>query len=343
MKPTAIVLTHGLLDSIYAKTCHGLLRGTERYEIVAVIDHKFVGTMTGEIVSGSIDVPIHASVSSFLESGDAPDWCIVGVAFEGGRMPHQFKDELLVATRAGTSVLNGLHTLLRDDPGFMAVAAANGAEVVDIRAPKGIDDLHFWSGKIKEVKAPRIPVLGTDCAVGKRTTSKRLNQALRDQGIISEMIYTGQTGWLEGHNYGLILDSTLNDFVSGELEHAVYQCDTESSPDVILIEGQSSLRNPSGPCGSELIISLQARHVILQHDPLRAFFDDDPALGFEIPSVQSEIDLIRTLGAEVIAVSIRADRAGNGLSELRQALDVPVIVADDAGIDQLVEIVAEVI
>ena len=58
------------------------------------------------------------------------------------------------------------------------------------------------------------------------------------------MIYTGQTGWLQGGKYGFIFDSTLNDFVSGELEHAILTCYEETNPDVILIEGQSALRNP---------------------------------------------------------------------------------------------------
>ena len=33
-KSTAIVLTNGLLDTPNAKTCHGLLRGTDRFEIL---------------------------------------------------------------------------------------------------------------------------------------------------------------------------------------------------------------------------------------------------------------------------------------------------------------------
>ena len=37
------------------------------------------------------------------------------------------------------------------------------------------------------------------------------------------MIYTGQTGWLQGGRFGFILDATPNDFVSGELEHAIVE------------------------------------------------------------------------------------------------------------------------
>ena len=42
------------------------------------------------------------------------------------------------------------------------------------------------------------------------------------------MIYTGQTGKLQGGHYGFILDSTLNDFVSGELESAVMLCEEKT-------------------------------------------------------------------------------------------------------------------
>ena len=341
MKETAIILTNGLLDQMYAKTCHGLLRGTERYSVLAVIDNRFAGKTTADVLTTVDDVPIFAAVTECLDAGIAPKWCIVGVAFEGGRMPEDFRQELLVAVRHGISVVNGLHTLLCDDKSFMQEAAAYGVEVLDIRKPKGIDDLHFWTGKIKDVRAPRIAVLGMDCAVGKRTTCKMLTHHLRSQGREVEMIYTGQTGWLEGHRYGCIFDSTLNDFVSGELEHAVYQCDKEVNPDIMLIEGQSSLRNPSGPCGSEMIVSLQSRHVILQHDPDRLYFDDDASVGISLPSVQSEIDLIAALGAEVIAVTVRPGSHADQLETLQRQLEVPVIEALPAGISQLADIVMQ--
>ena len=94
-----------------------------------------------------------------------------------------------------------------------------------------------------------------DCAMGKRTAARMLTQACKKHDINAQMIYTGQTGWLQGGQYGFVFDSTLNDFISGELEHAIITCNKETSPDLILLEGQSALRNPSGPCGSELLVS----------------------------------------------------------------------------------------
>jgi uncharacterized NAD-dependent epimerase/dehydratase family protein len=40
MKSKAIVITGGILESNSAKTAHGLIRGTDRSELVAIIDEK---------------------------------------------------------------------------------------------------------------------------------------------------------------------------------------------------------------------------------------------------------------------------------------------------------------
>ena len=52
IKPTAIVLTDGMLQTLDAKTAHGLIRGTERYDIAAVIDSVHTGKDAGEVMDG---------------------------------------------------------------------------------------------------------------------------------------------------------------------------------------------------------------------------------------------------------------------------------------------------
>ena len=130
--------------------------------------------------------------------------------------------------------------------------------------------------------------------------------ACKGAGLNAQMIYTGQTGWLQGGKYGFIFDSTLNDFVSGELENAVLTCNNETKPDVILLEGQSGLRNPTGPCGSELLISGNAKSVILVHSPKRVYYDHMPQWG-KIHSIESEIELIKLLGSNVIAIALNTE------------------------------------
>lgn len=306
MRETAAILSEGLFTTSSAKTAHGLVRGPSRFEIVALIDAAGAGHDAGELLDGvARGIPTVASLSALLESElRKPQWCVVGVATSGGVLPDALRATLLMALESGIGVVNGLHEFLGDDPRFVAAAQRGNARIVDIRRPKKRSELHFWSGAIARVRAPRIAMLGTDCALGKRTTSQVLAAACRARSLAAELVHTGQTGWLQGCAHGFVLDSTPNDFVSGELEHAIVCCDSELAPDVILLEGQSALRNPSGPCGAELLLSGGARGVILQHAPARRYFDDQEHLENEIPSLASELELIGMYGARVLAITL---------------------------------------
>lgn len=320
MRETAAVLTQGLFTTINAKTAHGLVRGPSRWTILALLDHASAGRDAGEVLDGTPrGIPILADLATLLASGLRPDWLVVGVATPGGVLPPELRPTLLAALERGIGVASGMHEFLGDDPELAAAAARTGARIVDIRKPKPRRELHFWSGAIASVKAPRIAVLGTDCALGKRTTSQAVVAACRARGLVAEMIYTGQTGWLQGGRFGFVLDSTPNDFVSGELEHAIVACERELAPDLLLLEGQSALRNPSGPCGAELLLSGGARGVILQHAPAREFFDDQEHLGNRIPSLASELQLIAMYGAEVLAIALNHEHLDAAARERARA------------------------
>ena len=221
-------------------------------------------------------------------------------------------------------MVSGLHELLSDDAEFKALASKSKTTIYDIRKPKTIDELSFWSGKILDLKIPKIAVLGTDCATGKRTVCQFLVQDLSESDIKTEVIYTGQTGFLQGFKHGFIHDSTLNDFVSGELEKAILECADECSPEIILIEGQSSLRNPSGPCGSELLLSGDVDGVILVHPFDREYFDNFEDVGCVLPSLEDEINLIKTYGKNVMGVCINSKQEIDAL-KLQNELKIPVV------------------
>lgn len=342
-KSTAIILTNGMLDTMNAKTCHGLLRGTDRFDVKAVIDYKFAGQDAGEVMDGrKLDIPIYKNVTEYLKADNIrPRYYVVGVALEGGLLPDDFREELLIAMEQRISIVCGLHTLLSEDVEFTAKATHYGVTLTDVRKPRKFHELSFWTGEIYQVKTPKIAVLGMDCAVGKRTTCRFLMEACQAKGIRAEMIYTGQTGWMQGYKHGFIFDSTLNDFISGEIEKAIVAADKEENPDVILIEGQSSLRNPSGPCGTEFLISGNVKGVVLQHKPVRAYFDDHELWG-PIPELASEIRLIEFYGATVLAVTLNeGGLSKEGLmtykKEKEKELGIPVVLPLSEGMDRVVQ------
>jgi len=336
----ALVYTAGLLARDFAKTCHGLLRGSLRFHPLAVLDAVHAGEDAGVVLDGTHrGVPVYASMDAFLDAGHAcPDVFLVGVAFSGGRLPQNCRSEILVALGRGMTVVSGLHQILGDDDELREAAERGGGRLVDIRRPRPTEDLRFWNGEVLRVNARVVGVLGTDCAVGKRTTARFLLEAATAAEIKSEMIYTGQTGWMQGYRHGFILDATLNDFVGGELERVILECEHDCAPDLIIVEGQGALRNPSGPCGSEIILSGNARRIVLQHAPGRSHFVDQEGLGTVVPTVRDEIALIEMYGAEVIAVCLN----GEGMTEhdfasyhaeLQEKLHMPVVRPLRDGVD----------
>lgn len=339
----AIIITNGLLSTSNAKTAHGLIRESERFEIVGVVDEMHAGRDAGEVLDGkNRNIPVFESVEEALAG--KPEYCIVGVATVGGIFPDNMIDSVKIAIQSKLSVVNGLHDYLSERPDIQALANEYGIKLIDIRKPKKFKDLHFWQNKIGEVKAPIIAVLGMDCAMGKRTTTRLVVSACRAAGINAQMIYTGQTGWLQGGKYGFVLDSTLNDFVGGELEHAILTCYEETKAEAIFIEGQAALRNPSGTCGSEYLVCGNAKSVILMLSPKRKYFEHEESWG-EIPSIESEMHLIECYGSKVIALALHTE--GCTLAEAldyqrfyEQKFGLPTLLPLEQGCEKIVKVVA---
>ncbi len=343
----AIVLG-GDLSGDNAKTAHGLIRKTSRYNIVGVIGDVAVEGQDAGVLLDKVNrgIPMYSTVGMFLQqSSEKPRYAVVGVAFAGGKLPMPILAQIKEAIQAGISIVSGAHQFLSDMPEMVQLAAEKGVTLLDIRKPRPKDQLKFWSGEIMEVTVPVIAVLGTDCALGKRTTAVMITEAMQKKGTRAEMVFTGQTGWLQGHRYGFVLDSTYNDFISGELEHAVVACWKEADPEVIFLEGQSALCNPSGPCGSELLLSARSKGVILQHDPARAFYKGQEKTGVRI-SLTRELDLIRLYGSRVLAITLNTaklspEEARSWKAQYEKEYGLPVILPLEEGMDRLSGIVQE--
>lgn len=349
-KKNAIIITAGYLDSSNGKTAHGLIRGTERFNIVGVIDNRSAGKDAGEVLDGkNRNIPVYASIAEFVKQGKVKAvYCIIGVATKGGVIPDSLRLMLKEALDHGFGLINGLHEYISDSPELANLAKEKGLEIIDVRKPKKFKDLHFWSGKIKTVACPKVAVLGTDCALGKRTTSRFLVQAMREAGYKAEMIYTGQTGWMQGAKYGFVFDSTLNDFISGEMEHAIVSCWEEVKPDIMFIEGQSSLRNPSGPAGAEWIVSADATSVVLQHNPARKQYKDMEYYPAYIADPKDEIALIKMYGADTVALTINTAKmnqqdARDYATRYEKELGIPAILPLEDGVGRLVPVFEKLI
>ena len=300
----ALVYCQGAFNTPNGKTAHGLTRFTYRYDVLGVIDSNYAGEDAGAVLDGKPNgIRIFADLTQALAGTRGAQYLVIGLAPDGGRLPQAARATLAQALDAGLNLDSGLHDFLSNDPNLASKAAEKGLTIRDVRKTPDRDTLHFFSGDIEQVDCLKLAVLGTDSAIGKRTTAWIIVHGLRNAGKKAEMIGTGQTGWMQGAKYSMIMDSCINDFVAGEIEHAVVSAYREQSPDAIVIEGQGSLMNPAYPGGFEILAAGRPDYVILQHAPTRKEYDGFP--GYRLHSLPEQINAIKVVsGREVLAVTL---------------------------------------
>ena len=326
---TAVVYCEANFGAVDGKTANGLVRHSEKYDIVAVIDSQRAGLDSGAVLDGEPNaIPICRDLDAALAQADqVPDYFIFGIAPSSGMLSMQERGIVLEAIGLGMDIVSGLHEFLNDDPEFAAAGAANGVLIRDVRKPRATKDLRVFSGRIAEVDCPRIAVLGTDCAIGKRTTATILVQALQDRGLKAVMVGTGQTGLMQGARYGVALDAVPTQFCAGELEATIVEAYEAEQPDVIIIEGQGALSHPAYSTSSFILRGSCPQAVILQHAPGRAHRCDFESM--PMPDPRTEIALIEAFSdTQVIGLTINHEnmddeQVGAAIGRYERELGLP--------------------
>ncbi len=344
-RPRAIVFCEANFGEIDGKTANGLVRKSEQYEIISVIDSQLAGQDTGVVLDGvSNGIPLCVDLEDAMGvAGSMPHALIVGVAPTSGLLSVADRKVLLDAMSHGMNLINGLHEFLNEDPEFAASAAMYGVEIVDVRRPRSKVDLRMFTGAILDVECPRIAVLGTDGAIGKRTTAAVLTAALNAHGVHAVLVGTGQTSLIQGARYGVALDAVPAQFVTGELEAAVVEAFEQESPEVIIVEGQGALSHPTYLSSTAILRGSRPAAVILQHAPARKTVSDFPK--FPMPTPASEIKLIETFAdTKVVGLTINHENmtdaeVGAAITLYELELGIPATDALTRPIGRLLEMV----
>ncbi len=320
VRPSAVVYCEGNFAGIDGKTANGLVRSSERYRIVAVIDSAHAGKDAGQVLDGAdAGIPIVGSLAQVIQAtGTIPQLFIFGLAPLSGLMSRSERAAVLEAVLAGLDIVSGLHEFLNDDPEISAAAQSRNVTLLDVRRPRPTKDLRMFDGAIDSVDCVRIAVLGTDGAIGKRTTATILTKSLNDAGIHAVMVGTGQTGLMQGAAYGVALDAIPAQFGVGELEGAVVKAWQGEHPAVIVIEGQGALSHPAYLSSTVVLRASRPHAVILQHAPARVMLSDYPTVA--MPSAESERDLIEQFGkTRVIGITINHENMSDAEVSASQA------------------------
>ena len=310
--PSAVVYCEGNFAQIDGKTANGLVRHSQAYRILSVIDSAYVGQDSGSVLDDTMNhIPIFGDLDAAVAHQSViPDTLIYGMAPSSGRLSPADRGVVLNAIELGMNIVSGLHEYLSDDREIANAASERNVTIRDIRKPKPSKDMRLFDGRVGAVKALRVAILGTDCAIGKRTTATVLAHALNAKGIKTVLVGTGQTGLMQGAKYGVAMDAVPPQFCCGELEGAIVAASETEQPDVILIEGQGALSHPAFCTSAFILRGSQPDAVVLQHAPKRAHRCDFPNM--PMPTSSSEIALIEAFSdTKVIGVTLNHE----GMSE----------------------------
>lgn len=328
--PGAVVYCEGEFGRVDGKTANGLVRHSEAYRIVSVVDSRHAGRDSGLVLDGETNqIPVFGDLQTAVSHEPlVPGTLIYGAAPSNGRLSDPDRKVVLDAIGLGMNVVCGLHEHLCDDEEIAALAASQGVSLRDIRKPKPSKEMRIFDGSVARVGAIRVAVLGTDCAIGKRTTATVLACALNDVGVRTVLVGTGQTGLMQGAKYGVAMDATPPQYCCGELEGAVVAADRNERPDVILIEGQGALSHPAFCTSAFILRGGQPDAVILQHAPRRRFRCDFPEMA--MPDPVDEVKLIEAFaGTNVVGVTLNHegmddDEIEVAIMHLRRRMKLPV-------------------
>ncbi len=305
MNMKAIAYCDDQFGKMDGKITNGLVRHSEKYEIVGIIDRSKAGLDAGEYLDGIKNgIPVFHDLNEAIEKlEDLPKYFIYGIAPLEAFLNEEQRKIVFDALEKGMDIVNGLHEFFTEDEAFIQKARDYGVNIIDIRKPPAKKDLHLFSGRILDVDIPIVTVLGTDSAVGKRTTSVLLTEALRKEGLKVAFIATGQTGLIQGAKYGVAIDAIVEEFMTGEIENAIMEAYDNEHPDIIIVEGQGALSHPAYLSSCAIIRGAMPSAIIVQHPPKRKSIGDYSFM--PMPTLKSEIELLEVFSkAKVIAITL---------------------------------------
>jgi len=344
LEKRALVFADRLYNCADGKTAHGLVRYSKRYKITCVVDSALPEGDAAEILDGvKKGIPLFNDLDKALASTYSNTF-IIGAVFEGGVLPEGYDKAVTWALSHGLDVISGLHRFLSDDPNFMKLAKKNSCTITDVRKIFR-DHKRFYTGKIKNVDSTRMAVLGTDSAIGKRTIAVLINEELKKRGKTSDMIFTGQTGWMQGWPHGVVMDAMINDFVAGGIEGAILDSWKDDRPEYMIIEGQGSLVHPFFPGGFEILAAGKVHGFILIDAPKRAYLDGFPE--YPMPDPGRVVKIAELLTEKpLIGIGINRERMNTkdierSKEKLEKMFHVPVVEPLSEGVNEIVDVLVD--
>jgi len=318
------IFMEGNLDTDYGKMGFGVMRYSQQ-PIACAIDTKYAGQTVREAVGLPFDIPVVSSIKEAKEMGS--DILVLGIAPSGGKFPDKWVAPIEGALNLGMSLVNGLHDDL--NLRFGHLLSSPNQKIWDVRKPT--IDPPIAQAQAAKLNNKRVLLVGTDMAVGKMTAGLEIYKWVRDQGVSTDFLPTGQIG-ITVMGKGIPLDAFIVDKACGAVETLVLEA---KDKDIVFIEGQGSLLHPGSTATLPLMRGSCATHLILCHradmetlrkpthikiPPLKDFIKLNEAL----TSVCGSLTPAKTIGIALNTSKLSEEEAIAMIEKLEKETGLPV-------------------
>lgn len=133
-KETAMVYCEGFFGTKEGQVASDLLRSSEKYEIVSIIDSEQAGKDAGKVLDGTPNgTPIYSNLGTALaQSGRPPRYLVCAVTPESGILSESDRRTLIRAIGYRINIASDLHEFLNGDPEFIEACEKKGVSIVAV-------------------------------------------------------------------------------------------------------------------------------------------------------------------------------------------------------------------
>jgi len=189
-------------------------------------------------------------------------------------------------------------------------------------------------------KAPVIFVGGTSQECGKRTTTKMLGIASSERGLNSAIISTDEMGLEEPTDFNFRAGSLSAMDVPAAILSAIKYVEDTKKPDIIFIEGQSSLTEKGNPhprgLSAAILIGAAPDAVIVGHRPNHPY-RQPTGINEEIKAIEA-IEPTKVVG---ISINLKNSELDSDLEYFESTYNLPVEDVYNNGASKLLDAILD--
>ena len=191
-------------------------------------------------------------------------------------------------------------------------------------------------------KTPIIFVGGTSQECGKRTTTRLLGKAAIERGLNAVVISTDEMGFEQPVDMNFRAGSLSVMDVASAVIGSIKYMEEKKNPDIIFIEGQSSLTERGNPhprgLSASILIGATPNATIVCHRPNHPY-REPRGIEFEVKAIEA-LEPTKVVG---LSLNLRNVNDKNELNNYESKYGLPAVDVKDGGASRLLDVIIDYI